>query len=173
MIKRVRKYMTYIYKDNQLEIAEKAKKRFLIFYFILFAVFCGAVVTITVTAQAQSYIYNLIANIALSTCFVFFSLFFIGIKVNLTKKHIALFKMIEKTTIEKVECEVISKEQKQMSYMGLDFAQLKIKCLGSKKDVIRRVFYQAKADINRGDCLVLELCSNIIIGYGKGVCDNG
>lgn len=165
--------MTYIYKDNELQISERERKRLLIFYFILVAVFCGAAVTITVTAKAQSYIYNLIANIVLSASFVFFSFLFLGIKVKLTKKHIELMKMIEKTKVERVQCVVVSGEQNLMSYMGLDFVQLKIKCLDIDKDVIRRVFYQAKPDIDISDSTVLELCSNIVIGYGKDECNNG
>src|SRR5690554_4794812 len=128
--------MIYIYKEDELMICQKAKKRLIIIYCIALAVFCGIVVTLTLIAQAQSYIYNLIANIAVSAAFAFFSFLYFSIKVKLTQKHIELLKMIENTKSQQLECQLISREKKPITYMGLEFYQLKIKYKSNNKEII-------------------------------------
>ncbi|MDI9487226.1 MAG: hypothetical protein QM214_04885 [Bacillota bacterium] len=165
--------MIYIYKEDDLILYEREKKRLIIIYCIALAVFCGIVVTLTLTAKAQSYIYFLIANIIVSAAFAFFSFLYFGIKVKLTQKHIELLKMITGTKSQRLECQVISREKNLITHMGLEFYQLKIEYISNGKEVVRKVFYRAQDNDSISDFPTLEICSNIVIAYGGGARGNG
>lgn len=158
--------MTSLYKDG-LEIYQKTKKELMRLYYILLFGFVVAVTLLAVFAKAETYIYNLIANIILSVGFAYFSIFFLGIKLKLTQKHIDLAKMFQVTKPEISQCLVVKQPENIVTLNGLEYNELQIKWQGKDKYETRRVFYQGEKleCFNTNESLMLELRANIIVAY--------
>lgn len=159
--------MINLYKENELIISQNTKKQLIKLYFLVLVVFVIAMILITVFAQAETYIYNLIANIVLSVIFALFSIMFLGIKLKLTQKHIELAEKFTKSKSITAECLIQNQSQQTITLNGLEFNEMLIQMFLNEKEETRKVYYQGKKIecFDTKDKLLLKLRHNIIVGY--------
>lgn len=170
--------MNYLFSPEDRRKAFAARKRLLIFWFALLAVYVALVGTligvdiyiVNVFRDRGPQVWMTVVSVLATTLFGCFSLFFFSIKFRLTRKYCKMLRDMERGLKDETEGTFLSYDMAESFKDGVIFYGMELDCKPLRRGDItyRKVLVEhtiPKIDLNPGDKLRFITHANILMAY--------